>query len=279
MSSTRDIKQRIANVNSVEKIIKAMYMVASTRLAKVRRQLEGVRPIYGELKRIAEELGCQEDASNHIFYEERKVENSLYVIFSSDGGLSGSYNANILKETLKHMNQGKQEKILIVGAKGHDYLKNKNKNIVRTVVDVADSHVYYGSENLADWLADYYLSGEVEEVFIAYTQFKNVLSQEPRIEKLLPIATGAIENSDNMDKKYEPNMEAYIDNVIPLYLHMSLFRAFSEAHTSEQAVRMVNMDSSGKNATELVEELTRMYNRKRQAAITQELSEIVGAKF
>lgn len=279
MSSTRDIKQRIANVNSVKQIIKAMYMVASTRLTKVRRQLEGVRPIYGELKRIVDELGSHEEASNHIFYNGRKVNNSLYVVLTSDRGLSGSYNSNILRVALNHMKQVENEKILIVGSKGYEYLKKKNKNIVRTIVDVTDAHVYYGSENLAKWLADYYIAGEADEVYIAYTCFKNVLSQEPVVEKLLPITTGAIETKYSKEKKYEPNIGAFIDNVIPLYLHMSLFRAFSESHTSEQAVRMVNMDASGKNATELVEELTRLYNRKRQAAITQELSEIVGAKF
>jgi len=280
LSSTKDIKQRISNVGSVEQIIKAMYMVASTRLSKVRKQLEGVRPIYGELKRIVEELGSHEDAKSHIFYEEREVKNSLYVILTSDRGLSGSYNANVIAKALNHMEQGKSEKILVVGSRGYELFRKKDKNIVRTVIDVSDSKVYYGSESIANWITNFYLSGEVEEVFIAYTRFENVLTNEPIIEKMLPVVTGAVDTPYSFDKKYEPNINTFIDNVIPLYLHMSLFRIFSESHTSEQAVRMVNMDAAAKNASELIEELTRMYNRKRQAAITQELSEIVGsAKF
>lgn len=279
MTSMRDIKQRIENVRSTEQIIRAMDMVASTKLQKARRQLEGVRPMYHELKRVVEEIGNREEVENHKFYNERKVKNSLYIVLTSDRGLSGSYNVNVLAHTLKHMNEGKNEKILVVGSKGNEYLQKRNKNIIRKITNIADARVYYGTENLAEWVSELYLSGEVEEVFIAYTRFENVLSYTPQVERLLPVATGVelegLENSD--EKKYEPNLATFIDHVMPLYLHMSLFRAFSEAHTSEHAARMVNMDAAGKNASDLIKDLTSMYNRKRQAAITQELSEIVGS--
>jgi len=279
VTSMRDIKQRIENVRSTEQIIRAMDMVASTKLQKARRQLEGVRPIYGKLKRVAEEIGNLEEVETHPFYYERKVKNTLYIIITSDRGLSGSYNVNILSETMKHMNNGKNEKILVVGSKGNDYLKKREKNIIRKITDIADSQVYYGTENLAEWLSDLYLSGEVEEVFVAYTRFENVLSYTPQVERLLPVATGVEleDNNRNNEKKYEPDLATFIDRMMPLYLHMSLFRAFSESHTSEQAARMVNMDAAGNNASDLIKDLTSMYNRKRQAAITQELSEIVGS--
>ncbi|BAM47810.1 F-type Na(+)-transporting ATPase subunit gamma [Amphibacillus xylanus NBRC 15112] len=279
MTSMRDIKQRIENVRSTEQIIRAMDMVASTKLQKARRQLEGVRPIYGNLKRVVEEIGNLEEVETHPFYYERKVKNTLYIIITSDRGLSGSYNANILSESIKHMNNGKNEKILVVGSKGNDYLKKREKNIIRKITDIADSQVYYGTENLAKWLSDLYLSGEVDEVFVAYTRFENVLSYIPHVERLLPVATGVEleDNNRNNEKKYEPDLATFIDQVMPLYLHMSLFRAFSESHTSEQAARMVNMDAAGNNASDLIKDLTSMYNRKRQAAITQELSEIVGS--
>lgn len=279
MTSMRDIKQRIENVRSTEQIIRAMDMVASTKLQKARRQLEGVRPIYGNLKRVVEEIGNLEEVETHPFYYERKVKNTLYIIITSDRGLSGSYNANILSESIKHMNNGKNEKILVVGSKGNDYLKKREKNIIRKITDIADSQVYYGTENLAKWLSDLYLSGEVDEVFVAYTRFENVLSYIPHVERLLPVATGVEleDNNRNNEKKYEPDLATFIDRMMPLYLHMSLFRAFSESHTSEQAARMVNMDAAGNNASDLIKDLTSMYNRKRQAAITQELSEIVGS--
>lgn len=277
MTSMRDIKQRIANVSSTEQIIRAMDMVASTKLQKARKQLEGVRPIYNELRRTVEEIGSHEVAETNIFYEKREVKNSLYIILTSDRGLSGSYNANITEKALQHMNQGKNEKILIVGSKGNEFFKKRDKNIIRTIIDIADAQAYYGAESLAKWLTELYLSGEVEEVFIAFTHFENVLNHVPKVEQLLPIAAGAEKILDSNEKTYEPDMNTFIDHVIPLYLHMNLFRAFSESHTSEQAARMVNMDAAGKNASDLIKELTSMYNRKRQAAITQELSEIVGS--
>lgn len=278
MSSMRDIKQRIGNVSTAGQIIKAMDMVASTKLIKARKQLEGTRPIYHELKRVIEKLGCQPEAKKHVFYQEREVKKTLYLVVTSDKGLSGSYNANISAHALDHMNQGKKnESIVVVGTKGRDYFRKKNKNIVRTVVDIPFSDVYYATEKIAKLVAEHYLAGEADEIFIAYTHFETVLNYAPVIEKLLPVVWDVTDEDEVCERKYEPNTQMFIDHVIPLYLHMNLFRAFSESHTSEQAARMVNMSSASKNADEIIEDLTRAYNRKRQANITQELSEIVGS--
>ncbi len=277
MSSMRNIKQRISNISSVEQIIKAMDMVASTKLIKARTRLEGVRPIYHELKRMVEEAGYDDDGKTHPFYEEREVKNSLYIILTSDSGLSGGYNINISAKALDHMNQGKNEKILVVGAKGKEYFKKKGKNIIHAIIEMEEAQVYFNAEKLAKWIMDTYLSGETDEVFIAYTRFDTVLRYVPIVEKLLQAGAEVTEHESHSDKKYEPDINTFIDHIIPLYLHMNLFRAFSEANTSEQAARMVSMDAAGKNASEMTEDLTLMYNRKRQADITQELSEIVGS--
>lgn len=277
MSSMKDIKQRISNISSAEQIIRAMDMIASTKLVKARSQLEGVRPIYFELKQIIEELCSREDAKKHIFFENRKVNNSLYIVITGDSGLSGSYNASINKKALDHMNQGKNEKILVVGSKGNEYFNKNNKNIIRTVVNLSDSQMYYSTESLAKSILSIYLSGEADEVFIAYTRFHSALNYIPTVEKILPIETKTTVISDYNDKKYEPDINIFIEKTIPLYLHMCLFRAFSESLTSENAARMISMDAAGKNASEIIEDLTRLYNRKRQTAITQELSEIIGS--
>lgn len=279
MGSMRNIKKRISNVQSAEQIVKAMNMVASSKLYKIRAQLEGTRPIYKELKRVVEEVATIKEAQSHVFYEEKDVKSSLYVILTSDRGLSGSYNSNIINKSLDHMKRVKDEKILVVGSKGYEYFKKMDKNIVRRVIDMADAQLYYGSENISKWITEFYLSGEVDEVFICYTYFENVLNSVPVIEKLLPI-NGKIDSDfdieeDDNNKKYEPSLNEFIEHVVPLYLHMSVFRALSESHTSEQAARMVNMDAAAKNASDLVDDLTSLYNRKRQAAITQELNEIV----
>lgn len=276
MSSTRSIKQRIENVRSVAQIIRAMDMVASTKLVRARSQLEGVRPIYSELKRISKEVGALEEAMSSKFYEKREVKNSLYIVITGNRGLAGGYNSNICKKALEHMKQGENDKLAIVGSKGYEYFQKKGKNIVHSIVDMSDDNVYYGSENIAQKAIELYLAGEVEEVFVAYTRFVNVLTNEPVVEKLLPIESDTTEYS-GIEMKYEPDLESFIDNLIPLYLHMSFLRAFSESHTSEHASRMVNMDAAGKNASEKLEDLNRQYNRMRQQSITQELTEIVGS--
>lgn len=277
MTSMRDIKDRIANVSSTEQIIKAMDMIATTKLHKSRAQMEGVRPIYNGLKRQVEEIGKSEVAATHVFYEGREVKNSLYVVITSDRGFAGSYNSNILRKSLEHMTQGKNEKVLVIGSKGRDYFRRHNKNIIREITDISDSKMYFGTEDLAKWITDIYLSEEVDEIFIAYTDFKNVMSHEARIEKMLPIVEMLSEKRESeVEQEYEQGIETFIDHVVPLYLHMNLFRAFSESHTSEQAARKVSMDAASTNAEDIIDDLKLQYNRQRQAAITQELSEIIG---
>lgn len=280
MSSMRDIKKRIDNVSSTAQLIKAMDTIASTSLHKARQQLNGVRPIYNELKRQVEELGERKEALTHPYYEDRPINNTLYIVLTSDRGYVGSYNNSILQAAMDHMNDGRSEQILAVGSKGYNYFKKHGKNIIRKVTDVADSHVYYGSESLSLWAKELYTSGQVDEVFIVYSEFVNVLTYKPRIEKLLPVSSTYDENAYEGDRLYEPDVPTVMDHLIPLYLHMNFFRAISESHTCEEAARMVNMDAAGKNADELIKELRLSYNRQRQAAITQELNEIIGgSKF
>ena len=277
MVSMRDIKDRIANVSSTEQIINAMDAVASSKLHKIRAQMEGVRPLYNELKRQVEKAGSYEAAATHTFYQQRDIKSSLYVVITSDQGFAGSYNTNILKKALEHMNEGKNEKILVIGSKGRDYFRSHNKNIIREITDISDSKMYFGTEDLAKWITDIYLSEEVDEIFIAYTDFKNVMSHEARIEKMLPIVEMLSEKRESeVEQEYEQGIETFIDHVVPLYLHMNLFRAFSESHTSEQAARKVSMDAASTNAEDIIDDLKLQYNRQRQAAITQELSEIIG---
>lgn len=277
MSSTREIKQRMANVQSVEQIIKAMDMVASTKLVRARQSLEGVRPMHENLQRMIQTLSQEPENSDREYFSRRRdVENSLYIIYTSDQGMAGSYNSNILKKAIRHMESSStQEHIIIIGASGIEYLRKEDKNVILQVFDVSRENEYYGAENLANQAFDLYMSGTVDEVYIAFTYFENVLNLQPRIEKILPVDMG--EPFNYSENKYEPSIDSYIEELMPLYLHMSVFRAFAESHTSEQAARSVSMDAAGKNANELVEELNRKYNRKRQDAITQELTEIVSS--
>lgn len=275
MSSMKDIKQRMANVRTTQQIVKAMDMVSAAKLQKARQRLDGIRPLYQEVRNVIDELKNHEEARDHVFVMQREVKSTAYVIITSDMGLCGSYNTKVSEEALAHMNAGKNEKILAIGAKGSEYFRRRSKNVVRRITDVSEAQIYQGTERMSRLLASLYVSGEIDEVFVAYTHFESTLSHVPRVEKVLPIYDELREAPKGSRMKYEPDVSSFLDHTVPLYLHMYFFAAASESVACEHAARMVNMESAGKNAKEIIDDLNRMYNNKRQAAITQELNEII----
>lgn len=274
MASMRDIQQRITNVSSTAQIIKAMDSIASSKLHKARAQLVGARPIYDGLLETVKRLSRFDEVQDHPYYEKRKVKQSLYIVLSSNQGFAGGYNAGVLNKALQHM-KGKNEQILVVGRKGQSFFNKHRKNIIRTVNDMAESQVYYGTEAMAARIDIDYRDGKFDEVFLVHTRFENVLNYTPMVTKLLPLEYEPVALPP-VDALHSPDLHTVLDNTVPLFLHMSLFQAFSDSHTSEQAARMVTMNAAGKNAEELIDDLYTQYNRERQAAITQEISEITG---
>lgn len=277
MSSAGDLKKRMSNISSVEQLIHAMDMVASTKLVGARRTLEGIRPMYTELKNTVEELGHHEENSDHKYFKQRPVKNSLYIVFSSDRGLAGSYNSNILNKALDHMNeQDTNEQIVVIGSVGHEFFKKNKKNIIKPYYNVSSEDVYFGAQSIAEDANELFQDGEVDEIFLVYTDFENMLKMNPHIERLLPLEIDTTHGFDDA-VEYEPTIDVFIEHVVPLYLHMSIFGAFAEADASEQASRSISMDAASENAEELLEDLESEYNRERQAAITEELNEIVSS--
>ncbi len=276
MPSMKGIQQRISNVSTTRQIIRAMDMVASTKLHKARARLDGIRPLYGEVRQKAAELARCEEAADHVFAAPRTVKSTAYIVLTSNKGLCGSYNLRVVEKALEHMGRGGHEKIIAVGGKGYEAFRRLHKNILYRIPDTHEAQIYETAGRLGELAASLYRSGEADEVYVAYTYFESTLSHQPRLERLLPLPMGTDGTGAGGGMRYEPDAHAFIDHFIPLYLHTCLFAAASEAAACEHAARMINMDSAGKNATEVIDDLGRMYNRKRQAAITQELSEIVG---
>lgn len=275
MATMRDIKQRISNVSSTAQIIKAMDSIASSKLHKARAQLLSAKPIFDGLTNTVKNL-CQYDAAqDHLYFRQRKGGKTLYIVLSSNQGFAGGFNAGVLNSALEHM-KGRNEEILVIGKKGEIFFRKRQKNIVRTVSDMAESQVYHGTEALAARIDIEYRSGTYDEIYLVHTHFENVLRYDPVVSKLLPLEFEPGLDPGAYDTIHSPSIDTLLNDIVPLYLHMSLFNAFSDSHTSEQAARMVTMNAAGKNAEELIETLNVQYNRERQAAITQELSEIIG---
>ncbi|MDD3766397.1 MAG: ATP synthase F1 subunit gamma [Eubacteriales bacterium] len=276
MASIKSIKQRKANVSTTRQIMKAMNMVSSAKLGKAKERLSGARPFFDEIKAVIDDLKYCQEVEGNIFVKPRPVKNTAYIIITSGRGLCGSYNTNIAEEALSHIErEGKKEKLVVVGAKGKEFFKKRGKNIVKDM-EISEAGMYEDTKPLVDFIKSLYISEEVDEVFIAYTHFKSILSYNPRVEKILPIAGQEDSFKKETEINFEPDINSFLNNVMPLYLHTYIYAAMAESAACEHAARMISMDSASKNAADIIEELNLMYNRKRQAAITQELSEIVG---
>jgi F-type H+-transporting ATPase subunit gamma len=280
------IKRRISSVKNTQQIMKAMNLVAASKVQKNKVRLEGITPLFKETKEFLSQGVYHQDMMQNIYYEARDVKSTAYIVLSGERGLCGSYNANILKEATSHMNDNnKNERIITLGSTCRDYFVRRNKNIVKSYVGVLENVTYGVAAEIAELLVDLFTASsledqenQVDEVYIAYTQFENLLSHTPKVVKLLPFdpLVSTSQASTRKESIYEPDIHTYLKKSVPVYLTMFLYGAMIESAVCEQASRMTSMDAAARNAGEIVEDLTLQFNRQRQGAITQEISEIVG---
>ena len=280
MASIKAIKKRITSVSNTKKIMKAMNLVAASKLQKAKSRLDDIRPMYGDIKTIMENVRSGIDEDMEIpFADTREVKSIAYIVLTSDRGLCGGFNATVSKEALAHVeaHKGKKEKIIAVGSKGWDYFRRRGKDVVYRCEAASEATAFTDAEVLGNRVAEMYASGEVDEVYLIYTHFESVLVHVPYIEKLLPLkmAPADTSGSRNVIMTYDPGIESFITHVIPMYLNITIFGAMIESAVCEQASRMTSMDSATRNATDIIDDLTLDYNRKRQGMITQEITEIV----
>ena len=269
--STKEIKNRIRSMESTKQITKAMEMVAASKLRKTQDQANRVRPYYQTLYSTIQSIAgsAVEDLP---YLDDRSGKKTLFVVVAGDRGLAGGYNSNVMKLVLSHM-QGKDAVVLPVGKKALDYFRSHNANILD------DSYGYVEDISVGDCftvsklLCKAYLSGEADEVFLVYTQFNSVLSQTATAMQMLPLEAEPAGGQSMME--YEPDSETVLSAIIPEYLGGIFYGALCESRASEQAARRTAMDSATQNAEEMIDHLSLQFNRARQAAITQEITEIV----
>jgi F-type H+-transporting ATPase subunit gamma len=278
MASMKNIKRRIGSVNNTQKIMKAMNLVAASKLQKARGRLAEVRPMYEGVKGVMESIKKADKPEGIPFTDKREVKNAAYIVMTSDRGLCGGFNLNVSKEALTHINANKKakEKIIAVGAKGNEYFRRRRKEVVERCMGPSETSVYENAETIGKKVVSMYLAGEVDEVYIVYTRFETILTHVPRIERLLPLEPGEDDDKpSNEYMTYDPDFAGFIEYATPMYLNMSIFGAMMESVVCEQAARMTSMDAATRNAGEIIDDLTLEYNRKRQGMITQEITEIV----
>ncbi len=273
----KEIKTRIKSVESTKQITKAMELVASSKFRKAKERAESSRPYFNTLYNTVQDIAKNTSSNKNVFLKEREVKKVCYIVIAGDRGLAGGYNSNILKTVMAHNNLN-GGKVISIGKKAKESLSKRGYEIIDSIMSVEDAE-YKDAAKVAQVAMDAYKNGEVDEVNLVYTKFVSALTQEPTLIKLLPITVdkGIKEESKKSRStvQYLPSADAVLGYILPKYISGSVYGAIAESYASEQAARRTAMESATDNANEMIAKLELVYNRARQAAVTQEISEIV----
>jgi len=286
MPNLRDIRNRISSINNTQQITKAMKMVAAAKLRKAQDRIHETRPYANSLNNIVARLSSNARGDLDLLRKSETENRILFVIIGSDKGLCGAFNNNLFKE-VENVLKSDYERflsnqsldIITVGKKAQAYFKKRNYNVVETYPGFFDKLSFDASKNISETFTNDFITHKYDGVFIAYNEFKTVISQNRVIEKLLPIdperLTGESAVQEDIDYIYEPGMLSILKAILPKHLNIQMWKAVLESNASEQGARMAAMDNATENAKELKNELQLKYNQARQSAITTEISEIV----
>lgn len=282
MASLRDLKKRIQTVKSTRQITKAMKMVSASKLKKNQDALLSLRPYAYKLIEIMNSLKDSVEDFEHPLFSRRDIKKTRLVIISSERGLCGSYNSNIIKKAVSYMKEADLDNtncvIDFVGKKAYEYFKRRHCNI-GDIYKLNEVPVYHNVSLVVERLIDNYINGEFDALVIIYNEFKSAMCQQITVERLFPIVTPEFCGSVPTDKyKYEPDKRTVLAELLPKYVKIEILRVLLESLASEHGARMSAMESATKNSEEMMKKLSLIYNRSRQAVITTELMEIVGGK-
>lgn len=285
MASMRDIKRRRISVQSTQQITKAMKLVSTVKLQKARGRAEDSKPYFDCMYKTMTSMLSKAGNIEHPYLKSNDSKKKAVVVVTSNRGLAGGYNSNIVKLITGSDLKKEDVRIYAVGEKGMDLLKHRGYEIVADYSEIIEEPVYDDAKVITDRLLEDFQKGEIGEIYLAYTFFKNTVSHIPTLMKMLPIEASKEEEAqgedgaDALDKitpmNFEPNEEEAITLLVPKYMSSILYGAFVEAVASENGARMQAMDSATSNAEEMIDDLELKYNRARQGAITQELTEII----
>jgi F-type H+-transporting ATPase subunit gamma len=280
MASGKEIRNKIKSVENTRKITKAMEMVAASKMRKAQERMRAARPYGEKIRRVAANLSHALTEYKHPFLVNREQANIGLVLVTSDKGLCGGLNSNLLRLAISKMKefdaQGKKFQATCIGNKGFGFMQRAGAKIVSHATGLGDTPHLEKLIGPVKLQLDAYIRGEIDALYIGYNRFINTMKQEPVFEQLLPLAGDAVGSSKtNWDYVYEPEAKSVIDDLLIRYVEALIYQAVAENMASEQSARMVAMKSASDNAKNVIGELKLVYNKTRQAAITKELSEIV----
>jgi len=282
MPGTKEIRVKIKSVQNTRKITKAMEMVAASKMRKAQERMRHARPYGEKIRNVAAHISHANPEYRHPFLVDRdSVKRVGIIVITTDKGLCGALNTNLLRMVLAQYKQwqgeGEEIEVSALGNKGFGFLQRLGANIVSHAIQLGDRPQMEKLIGAVKLMLDGYTSNRFDRLMLAYTRFINTMKQEPVIEQLLPLSGGRLGAPETVwDYIYEPEARAVLDQVMTRYIEALIFQAVSENMASEQSARMVAMKAASDNAADLISELTLIYNKNRQAGITKELSEIVG---
>ena len=280
MPNLKDIKRRIRSVKNTQQITKAMKLVAASKLRKSQQAILEARPYAIKLMDVLNHLAARCNSDLHPLLDVREGNKHLFLIITSDKGLCGGFNGNIIRKTSEYLkgNPQNQNSLIIAGKKGNDIFRNRPVEIVEEYIGWSKNFDYLKALAIGQNLATLFSEKKVDKVFMIYNEFKSVMAQEVIVEQLLPIVPENLEDKKDsfaVDYVYEPDEGAILDELMKRYMTVEVYRAFLESSASEHGARMTAMDNATRNAGEMIGDLTLTYNQARQAYITKELIEIV----
>lgn len=282
MASSKEIRTKIKSVENTRKITKAMEMVAASKMRKAQERMRQARPYAEKIRNVAAHLSYAQSEYKHPFLVKKdQVKNIGLIIVTSDKGLCGGLNTNVLRMSVNQMkqweSQGKKVHVSALGNKGLGFMTRINANVKSHIIGLGDTPHVEKLIGAIKVMLDAYVNGEVDQLFICYTKFINTMKQDPVVDQLLPLSGEKIGSPVGpWDYIYEPDAQSVIDQLLTRYIESLIYHGVTENMASEQSARMVAMKSASDNAKNVIGELKLVYNKARQAAITKEISEIVG---
>jgi F-type H+-transporting ATPase subunit gamma len=281
MPGTKEIRAKIASVKSTQKITKAMQMVATSKMRRAQERMKQARPYAQKMRNVIGHLTEANPDYRHPFLQEREVKGVGIIVISTDRGLAGALNANVFKQVLLMMREWQEKSVpvslCIIGTKGMTFFRRLAVPILANVAGLGDKPRVKDLIGAVQVMLQAYRDGKLDRLYLANAQFVNTMTQKPVLEQLLPVQELDTEGlQEHWDYIYEPDAETVLDQLLMRYVESQVYRGAVENVASEMAARMIAMGAASDNASKLISELQLIYNKARQAAITKELSEIVG---
>ncbi len=278
----RELRRRIKSVKNTRQITKAMKMVAAAKLRRAQEKAEAARPYARKIQEVIASIANGTTSVKHPMLQSRPVKKTGYIVITSDRGLAGGYNGNMIRKVIqtiaeKHKSQDEYT-IFVVGRKGRDYFRKRNYPVIDEVVGLPESPTFADIKKIASAAVQLFADEKIDELYLCYNVFQSAISQIPTVSRLLPLDAVAADAGDagrKVNYEYEPNAEEVLADLLPKYAETIIYSSLLDAKASFYGAQMTAMGNATDNATDMIGRYTLQYNRARQAAITQEISEIV----